>query len=297
MDDCYLIRSYAKINVTLDILGKRPDGYHDLASVMQTVDIYDIICLTAIADDRIELVCSNPDLNTTDNLVVRAAQAVRERLSLSQGVKIELEKKIPIAAGMGGGSSNAAAVLVALQRWWNLPLSHDDMVTLAASLGSDVPFFLSGGLALCEGRGERVTPLPPHWPSSMRWLLLARPAIHVSTATVFRNFTLADCTTDTHSRAISSALGMRQTLETKNLHNGLERSLLQLYPEAKKAKEAMLGANAHVVCLSGSGPVFFAPFADLDAAVRARETLQSQGCETFITCPVHTESIHFYSQK
>ena len=108
MDDCYLIRSYAKINVTLDILGKRRDGYHDLASVMQTIDIYDTICLTAIPDDRIELVCSHPDLNTTDNLVVRAAQAVRERLSLSRGVKIELVKRIPIAAGLGGGSGKCS---------------------------------------------------------------------------------------------------------------------------------------------------------------------------------------------
>src|SRR4051794_23047929 len=142
----HFVRSYAKINLSLDILGKRADGYHELVTVMQTIDLYDTICLTAIEEDTVRVICSRPELNGDDNLAARAAQAVRQRLSLSQGVMIELQKHVPVAAGLGGGSSNAVAVLLALQQWWQLSLSSSDRLDIAASLGSDVPFFLTGGL-------------------------------------------------------------------------------------------------------------------------------------------------------
>ena len=163
------VRAYAKINLTLDILGRGADGYHELATVMQTVDLYDTLCLTATNDDSVSLICTTPELSNDENLAVRAAQLVRQRFALRQGIGIELYKRIPIAAGLGGGSSDAAAVLLALQQWWQLPLSSSDLLNMAAALGSDVPFFLTGGLALCEGRGERVTTLAPYWPPSMRW--------------------------------------------------------------------------------------------------------------------------------
>src|SRR5581483_7798780 len=115
----HFVRSYAKINLTLDILGKRADGYHELATVMQTVDLYDTICLTAIEENAVHLICSRPELNNEDNLAARAAQAVRQRLALTQGVMIELHKHVPVAAGLGGGSSNAAAVLLAFSAGGN----------------------------------------------------------------------------------------------------------------------------------------------------------------------------------
>ncbi len=186
------VRAYAKINLTLDILGRRADGYHDLATVMQTVDLYDTLCLTATSDDGVSLICTTPELSNDENLAVRAAQLVRQRFAPRQGIGIELYKRIPMAAGLGGGSSDAAAVLLALQQWWQLPFSLSDLLDMAATLGSDVPFFLTGGLALCEGRGERVTTLAPYWPPSMRWLLLLKPAISVSTAAVFRSLPASD---------------------------------------------------------------------------------------------------------
>src|SRR2546422_9894270 len=204
------VRAYAKINLTLDVLGQRADGYHDLATVMQTVDLHDTICLSATEDNRVRLVCTKPELSNDDNLAARAAHLVRQRLAIRQGVLIELYKRIPMAAGLGGGSSNAAAVLLALQQWWQLQLSPSDLLDMASSLGSDVPFFLIGGLALCEGRGERVTPLACYWPSSMRWLLLLKPAISVSTKAVFRNLPASDYTDGTHSRAASTALNASQ---------------------------------------------------------------------------------------
>src|SRR5438552_7865174 len=186
---------------------------------MQTVDLYDTLCLTTNDTGHVRISCTRPELNGEDNLALRAAQALRSYYALPQGVEIELQKRIPMAAGLGGGSSNAAAVLLALQQEWQLPLSSSDLLTIAAELGSDVPFFLSGGLALCEGRGERITPLAAQWPHIMRWLLLIKPAISVSTAAVFRSLPTSDYTDGTHSRVISAALQARRDLPPEDLHN------------------------------------------------------------------------------
>lgn len=290
------VRSYAKINLTLDVLERRADNYHGLATVMQTVDLYDTLCLTTTADGSVHIICTRPELNGSDNLAARAAQAVRQRLALSQGVVIELQKRIPMAAGLGGGSSNAAAVLLALQQEWQLPLSPADLLSIATELGSDVPFFLSGGLALCEGRGERITPLATHWPRTMRWLLLLKPAIGVSTAAVFRSLPASDYTDGTHSRAISAALQAKKDLHPEDLHNGLARGVLERYPEVAQARKDLLQAGATFVQLSGSGPTLFAPFAELVRATQVQQSLHEQGYETYLTRAIHptVENISFY---
>ncbi len=290
------VRSYAKINLTLDVLGRRADGYHELATVMQTIDLYDTLCLTVTEEASVRVVSTRPDLDGDDNLAVRAAQALRQRLELPQGVGIELDKRIPVAAGLGGGSSNAAAVLLALQQWWQLPLTPPDLHAIAATLGSDVPFFLTGGLALCEGRGERVTPLAPHWPRAMRWLLLLKPTIGVSTAAVFRSLPASDYTDGAHSRAVGAALQAERELQPEDLHNGLERGVLERYPEVAQAREDLLKASASFVRLSGSGPTLFAPFSALADATRVRQHLQALGYETYLTRAIspHAETILFF---
>ncbi len=290
------VRSYAKINLTLDVLGRRVDGYHELATVMQTVDLYDTLSLTTTDDGRVRIVCTRPELNGEDNLAVRAVQALRTRCALPQGIGIELQKRIPMAAGLGGGSSNAAAVLLTLQQEWQLPLSSSDLLTIAAELGSDVPFFLSGGLALCEGRGERITPLASHWPHTMRWLLLLKPIISVSTAAVFRSLPASDYTDGTHSRAISAALQAKRELPLEDLHNGLERGVLERYPEVARAREEMLLAGAAHVHLSGSGPTLFASFSELVSATQVQQYLHERGYETYLTRAIHptVENVSFY---
>ncbi len=285
-DVCF-VRAYAKINLTLEVLGRRADGYHELATVMQTVDLYDTICLTATGDRRVQLVCTKPELSNDDNLAARAAHLVRERLALGQGVLIELHKHIPVAAGLGGGSSDAAAVLLALQQWWQLHLSPSDLLDMAAALGSDVPFFLTGGLALCEGRGERVTALAPYWPRSMRWLLLLKPALSVSTAAVFSNLSASDFTDGTHSRAVSTALNAGQMPRLEDLHNCFERSVLEYYPDVAHARADLLQAGAPFVRLSGTGPTLFASFAELSCAQRVQEQLQTQGYEVYLSRAIH----------
>ncbi len=285
-DVCF-VRAYAKINLTLDILGKRADGYHDLATVMQAVDLYDTICLSTTSDHQVEIVCSRPELSNVDNLAARAVQLVCQRLGITQGVLIELHKHIPMAAGLGGGSSDAAAVLLALQSWWHLQLSATDLLEMASSLGSDVPFFLTGGLAFCEGRGEKVTALSAHWPTTMRWLLLLKPAISVSTATVFRNLPVGDYTSGMHSRAVRAALEAGQTPRLEHLHNCFERSVLERYQEVALAREAFLQAGAVFVRLSGTGPTLFAPFPDLNQARQVQKQLQAQGYEVYLSRAIH----------
>ncbi len=254
---------------------------------MQTIDLYDTLCLSITDENRVRVICTQPELNTADNLAVRAAEAVRQRLALSQGLVIELHKRIPLAAGLGGGSSDAAAVLLALQQWWQLPLSPADMLMLAASLGSDVPFFLTGGLALCAGRGEQVRELAPYWPASMRWLLLVKPALAVSTAAVFRALPASDYTDGTHSHSVYEALLTRKEPHQKHLHNGLERTVLEQYPEVVQAREALLGAGASLIRLSGSGPTLFAPFAELDQATHVQRQLHAQGYEVFLSRAIY----------
>ena len=277
------IRAYAKINLTLDVLGRRPDGYHDLATVMQAIDLYDTLCLTATRDTQVRLVCSVPELNNQQNLAARAVELVRQHQGLTQGVQIELHKRIPMAAGLGGGSSDAAAVLLALQHWWQLSLSPTDLLSMAASLGSDVPFFLTGGLALCEGRGERVRPLATHLPVSMRWLLLLKPAIGIATAAVFRDLSADDYTNGVHSQAVSTALQQGHSPRPEDLHNGLERGVLERYPEVAQARKSMVQAGAPLVRLSGSGPTLYAPFAELAQAAAVQQRLEAQGYEVYLS--------------
>lgn len=298
-NSCF-IRAYAKINLTLDVLGRRADSYHELATVMQEIDLYDTLCLTATGDGRVQVHCSVPELNNAENLVVRAAELMRQQAGLEQGAYIELLKRIPMAAGLGGGSSDAAAVLLALRRQLPTgdpegrpygiaagglkePIRQADLLTLATALGSDVPFFLTGGLALCEGRGERVQPLAAHLPPSMRWLLLLKPAISISTSAVFRNLSASDYSDGSHSRAVCAALMEGRSPQPQDLHNALERGVLEAYPEVAQAREAMLQAGAPLVRLSGSGPTLFAPFAELAQAVTVQRRLQGQGYEVYLS--------------
>ncbi len=299
------VRAYAKINLTLDVLGKRADGYHELATVMQTIDLYDTLCLTLTADPAIKVVCDTPALSNGDNLAARAAEhmlqrrdtctdaLVETRFSPSvRGLTIELAKRIPIAAGLGGGSSDAAAVLLALQQWWNIPLSQTEMADIAASLGSDVPFFLTGGLALCEGRGEVITPLPPAQLGFMRWVVLLKPPIGLSTASIFRHLTASDYTNGRYSRAFSSSVLAGANPPVEYLHNSLERGVLERYREVASARADMLNAGASWVQLSGSGPTLFAPFPTLQAASAVQQRLLAQGYNVFLSRAIHPNRGH-----
>ncbi|MBI4758138.1 MAG: 4-(cytidine 5'-diphospho)-2-C-methyl-D-erythritol kinase, partial [Chloroflexi bacterium] len=170
--------AYAKINLTLDILGRRPDGYHEIASVMQAISLHDTLVFSRGQGLCID--CSDRRLAGPDNLVHRAAELLHREMGGVQGARVRLTKRIPLATGLGGGSSDAACALLGLNALWRLGLGQDRLAELASRLGSDVPFFLTGGTALVQGRGERVTPLPRPAPS---WLVLAVPPVDVSAKT------------------------------------------------------------------------------------------------------------------
>ena len=238
--------SFAKINWALRITGRRPDGFHDLETVFQTISLHDDLTFTP--SDRLSLICDDPTIPTGDtNLVLRAARAVGAR-----NVAIDLRKRIPAGGGLGGGSSNAATTLRALGG------GRDDLATIALSLGSDVPFFLVGGTAYATGRGEILTPLPP-----MRDipLLLLLPEERVLTKDAFARIT-----------SYSSALGIDAYRDFENFTNDFEGPVFALLPRLRTLKERLYEAGARWAGMSGSGSTIVGAFANAgtraDAAAR-----------------------------
>lgn len=275
------VHAYAKINYTLDVLGKRPDGYHTLASVMQTVALCDTLRLRPRDDGELALVCDVPALQSEQNLVLRAARRLQaEAAQPLPGVTLELRKAIPAQAGLGGGSSDAASTLASLNAAWGLALDDARLETLGAELGSDVPFFIRGGTALIEGRGERVTPLPDAEPL---WIVLAKPKHGLSTAAVFRSLTPADYTRGEDTATLVDAIRAGQPLPFTRFSNALERGVAAAYPAVATALAALHAAGAPVVRLSGSGPTVFAPFRELLPAAQVTEAGRAAGLETWLT--------------
>ncbi len=266
-----VIHCYAKINLTLEILGKRADGYHEVRTVMQTVGLADRLEVSAAAD--LSFTCSDPALATPDNLVYRAARLLQAEYAVRTGAALRLEKRIPVAAGLGGGSSDAAATIVALNRLWNLQLSLTEQRRLAAALGSDVPFFLTGG-ALATGRGERITRLPP---LPQYWVVLVLLPCALSTAAVYQAVTPADYTAGV-TTADTVAAAQHGTLSPQTRwHNALARPAQALAPGIAAAKNAMIQAGAPHAHVSGSGPTVFAMCQEEGAARTLADRLQEQG--------------------
>jgi 4-diphosphocytidyl-2-C-methyl-D-erythritol kinase len=234
--------AYAKINLSLEIIAKRPDGYHELVSVMQTVSLADSLALEPA--DELTLECSDRTLGGPDNLVLRAARL------LKRGGRFVLHKRIPTASGLGGGSSDGALALRLLDAAYGLGLSDRDLLSAAAELGSDVPFFLAGGTALVEGRGERVTPLAD---LALRWLVLVNPGVPLSTAAVYGALGPEDWT----DGAATQRWAAEAAAELPPACNGLAGAAIRLAPAIRDCLQALAQAGADRVLVSGSGPTCF----------------------------------------
>lgn len=260
----------AKINLTLEVLGKRPDGYHAIRSVMQTITLADRLTVTPAPD--LTLRCDRPDLETPDNLVWRAAMVLSEESGCTLGAAMRLHKQIPVAAGLGGGSADAAATLLALDRLWGLRTPPERLADMAAQIGSDVPFFLvATGCALIEGRGERVTPLPPLPP---QWVVLVTPPVGISAGAVYRVFPPAAWQDGTRTAAWLAAAGHGQVPAP---FNDLEAVAVQVAPACIVAREALLAAGAPYALMSGSGSTFFCLFQQEEAAQAVYSRLRTAG--------------------
>ncbi|WP_110930528.1 4-(cytidine 5'-diphospho)-2-C-methyl-D-erythritol kinase [Paenibacillus bouchesdurhonensis] len=246
----------AKINLMLDVLHKRPDGYHEVEMIMTMVDLADRLEMEALSRDTI-IISSQAGYIPLDekNLAFQAAKLIKERYNVRSGVYIHLDKNIPVAAGLAGGSSDAAAALRGLNRLWDLKIPAEELKQLGAELGSDVPFCITGGTALATGRGELLTPLPN---PPQCWVVLAKLPINVSTAEIYGRFRSDEVVVH------PSAGRMLQAIERSSfqgvceeLGNVLEEVTLKLYPEVAHLKETMLKLGADGVLMSGSGPTVF----------------------------------------
>lgn len=248
------IETPAKVNLTLEVLGKRDDGYHEIASVMQAVSLFDTLTFT-IAED-LQLTTDAPGLTLRENLVYRAACLLREEAHVSKGAEIKLIKNIPVAAGLGGGSSDAAATLLGLNLMWGLGLDIKDLEGLAAQLGSDVPFFLSGGSALAGGRGERITPLPTP-PNA--WLILAfQPnVLENKTAAAYRALTSMDYTDGRKTARLASSLRSGAALHNDSPFNVFDCVAMRLFPGIGGAWTILESVSGTPVHLSGAGPTLY----------------------------------------
>ncbi|MDP3046197.1 MAG: 4-(cytidine 5'-diphospho)-2-C-methyl-D-erythritol kinase [Chloroflexota bacterium] len=245
----------AKINLTLEVLGKRPDGCHEIVSILQTIDLCDT--LTVESSSHLRLAAPGLDCDESDNLVLKAAQLLRDATSCSLGAEILLEKRIPSSAGLGGGSSDAATALVALNQLWELGLGSEALADLAARLGSDVPFFFLGGAtSLARGRGELLEPLPP---LADLWVVLTVPPVIIphKTKALYAALTPADFSDGSASLHLAQQLRAGDRLPFQALRNVFERPAFALYPLIASYREAMLAAGAPFVRLSGSGPALF----------------------------------------
>lgn len=278
--------AHAKINLLLDVVGKRPDGFHELRTIFQSLSLYDTLSFSDNRDGTITLACNNPDLPTgDDNLAWRAAVRLRERYRITEGVHIMLEKRIPVAAGLGGGSSDAAAVLRGLARFWGLTPDPAALQALAAELGSDVPFCLTGGTALGTGRGERVQPLPP---CPAFHVVLANPGFPVSTAQVYQSLSpgISSERPDVDGMIAAIQCGSAEGVGQR-LANILEQSTFALYPAVSRLKEKMQQSAPALMC--GSGATVFALFRNAAAAKKLHQSLLAEGTASWLT--ETTESI------
>ncbi len=281
-----LYRAPAKINLALEILGRRSDGFHEIVSVMQAVGLYDE--LRVAPAETIRFTCDQSALAGADNLVVRAARALQAATGCRRGAELRLCKGIPVAAGLGGGSSDAATALVALNRHWRLGLSLVELSRIGATLGADIPFFLTGPTAVVSGRGERVERLPPPPPG---WVVLVRPDQPLSTAAVYGALG-ADVYGD-GSRARRLAAELRQGRVpdwTTSLTNGLAATAARLCPAIGAIRRRLHDAGARHVQVSGSGSTVFALCASETAARRTVAAVRSGREYDVWSVPFHLES-------
>lgn len=275
-----LERAVAKITLSLDVVAKRDDGYHDVEMVMTTIDLADRLEFQILTEDRIDVTADNQYVpNDERNLAYKAAHELKKTYHIPHGVRINIQKNIPVSAGLGGGSSDAAAVLRGLNRIWNLKLSLKQLAEIGVRIGSDVPFCVYGSTALVSGRGEKVRKILP--PPSC-WVVLAKPDLGVSTRNIFRHIHMDDI----HHPDTD---GVLEAISENSIHklgncigNALEEITFKYYPETKRIKEKMIQYGARGVLMSGSGPTIYGLVAQHTKAQRIYNGLRGFCREVYI---------------
>ena len=286
------LRALAKINLGLDVVRKREDGYHEVRMIMQTINMYDRLELTVRETPGIRIKTNLSYIPTDENnLVHKAAKLLMDEFQIKKGLNIRLEKFIPVAAGMAGGSSDAAATMVGVNRLFRLGLPQEELMKRAVKIGADVPYCIMRGTALAEGIGEKLSPLPP-MPDCH--ILIAKPPVGVSTKFVYGNLRANEL--EQHP----DIDGMIQALEDKSIvgicekmENVLETVTVPEYPVIDEIKQLMLECGADGALMSGSGPTVFGIFTDKKSAKLAKEKVVESGLakQIFLTTPYNCKEI------
>ena len=270
------LRSFAKINWRLEILGKRPDGYHEVETLLQTISLHDDLHFEVSEDNTVTISCDDSDIPTDKhNLVVRAAHALQTRCQVEKGARIRLEKRIPTKAGLGGASSNCAVALLALVYLWDIKPTAVELFEIAAKLGADVPFFLLGGCVRASGTGTTLSPLPAEAEPTLQHLIVITPNVGVSTATAYAALNSRALTTKNTNPILSVSQSEANASDSQpwprkdSLKNDFESVIFDIEPEIRRTKETLLQAGALGALLAGSGSSVFGMFANREDQQRA----------------------------
>lgn len=278
MDSCTL-KAYAKINIGLDVTGKTDNGYHLLKTVMQQVDLYDVITIER-AEKGINFSCESKDVPSDDtNLAVKAAKLMTETYGIKEGVNISLNKNIPVAAGMAGGSTDGAAVIIGMNKVFDLDLTMQEMIDTGVKIGADIPFCIQGGCAIAEGIGEKLRELDNR---TEMYTLIAKPPINVSTVHVYKTLKWQETDHPDMDRVIRGIMAGSMDDIVASMGNVLESVTCSEYDIINELKKAMLDIGASGSLMSGSGPTVFGLFKNKEEAMSAEKRLKDLYPDVFV---------------
>jgi 4-diphosphocytidyl-2-C-methyl-D-erythritol kinase len=292
MNNTVTLKALAKINLGLDVLGRRENGYHDVRMVMQTIYLYDNVTMEKTEEAGIQLECNLFYLPVDEtNIAYKAAKLLMDEFDIKEGVRIVLDKHIPVAAGLAGGSANAAAVLVGMNRLFSLGLSQQQLMERGVSLGADVPYCVMRGTVLAEGIGEILTPLPP---LPKCYVLIAKPGISVSTKTVYEKLDSQEISEHPDIDGILEGLDKQDIYKVaSSMGNVLETVTIGDYPIIEEIKDVMKEEGALNAMMSGSGPTVFGIFDDKSKARQAQERMR----QLQIAKQVYIANVHNVRRK
>lgn len=282
------IKAYAKVNISLDVIGKRQDGYHLLEMILQTIDLYDFVEV-AKSEKGIEIVCNKSYVPTDErNLAYKAARLFLDNYNIKSGVKIDIFKNIPVSAGMAGGSTNAAAVLKLMNKVFEVNAPIKELMRLGIKIGADIPYCILGGTALCKGIGENITELEPF---NNCILVIVKPSFGVSTKEVYGDLNLELIRKHPKTEVIINAM-KRNDLNSicRNMRNVLENVTINKHRVIKSIKVDMLELGAIGSLMSGSGPTVFGIFGDMLTAQRCYDTMKDKYRDVYITRTISSGS-------
>lgn len=276
------LKSRAKINLSIDVLGKRDDGYHLVEMIMQTIDLYDVIRIKQLDTNDVVIKSNSSHIPLdNDNIVYKAIELLRQRFNINKGIEVFIEKNIPVAAGMAGGSSNAAAVLVGLNKLWKLNLTEQDLQELGLKLGADVPYCISGKTALAEGIGEKLSYIKG-LPKNIS-ILICKPNLFVSTKDVYQGLDLNNVGNRPNNKFLIECLEKEDIASlAKNMSNVLENATSKIHKEINEIEEIMMANSALGSMMSGSGPTVFGLFDKYDNALKCKDILLQQYSQVYV---------------